>query len=148
MRAIAFVLIATGLIANAAAQTATGAFTGRFLGSGRACYGTLAVQTKTISWLTTFSQCKSVSYELVEQNKQGTELRLTYRLTRVPSSCRYAILSLTHAGPSEDTGWGVTGYGSEQSYLADKASGYMIKTEDMMSCYVTQDPGHRTTAKR
>jgi hypothetical protein len=141
MRTVAFVLIGASLMAVAASRAETWPLTGRFLGSGRACYGTLAVRTKTISWLTSFSQCKSIPYELIERNQQGEELRVTYRLKLGTDSCRYAVLSLTHTGSAKDTGWGVTGYGSEHSYQADKASGYSAKDEDMMSCYLTRDSG-------
>jgi hypothetical protein len=125
----------------AIAQAATQTPPGRFQGSGRACDGTLEVRTKSISWLTTFSQCKAMPYALIERHEQGGETRITYRLKSRASSCRYAILSLTHKGLAEDTGWDVTGYGSEQSYQADKTSGYQAKAEDMMSCYLTRNPG-------
>jgi hypothetical protein len=148
MRPIAYVLIGTCMMAIAAAQAETRPLTGRFQGSGRACYGTLDVRTKTISWLTTFSQCNSTPYELIERNEQGEELRMTYRLKPGTDTCRYAILSLTHAGVAENTGWDVTGYGSEQSYQTDKASGYKAKAEDMMSCYLTRDPGKGARTKR
>jgi hypothetical protein len=87
---------------------------GRFQGTGRACYGTLAVRAKTITWTTPFSQCKSMPYELVEQHKQGKKVSMTYRLKTHPGICRYTILALTHHGSADDTGWEVTGYGAEQ----------------------------------
>jgi hypothetical protein len=112
---------------------------GRFEGTGRACYGTLTIQPKTISWLTPFSQCKSMSYALISQDKQNGQSRMTYRLTSHAQSCRYAVLSLTHAGPAENTGWEVTGYGSEKSYLTDKSGGYTAKADDLMSCYLVRN---------
>jgi hypothetical protein len=141
MRMIAHLLIGTCILPVAVASAEIQPLTGRFLGSGRACYGTLAVRSKTISWLTTFSQCKAVPYELIERNEQAGALRVTYRLKQSNASCRYTILSLTHMGPEGDSGWDVTGYGSEQSYRADKSSGYKSKADDMMSCYLTRDPG-------
>lgn len=139
MRMISFAF--TGILVVAVtAQAQTEPLTGRFQGTGRACYGTLTVQAKTISWLTSFSQCKSTPYRLVSQEKHNGQTRMTYRLTSSPANCRFAVLSLTHAGPAENTGWEVSGYGSEQSYLADKSSGYKAKTEDMMSCYLVRDP--------
>jgi hypothetical protein len=122
-------------------QAETHQLTARFMGSGRACYGPLTVGTKTISWLTPFSQCKSVSYALIEGDARGDISRVTYRLKPDAGSCRYPVLSLTHKGRAKHSGWDVTGYGSEQSYQDDKASGYQAKSEDMMSCYLIRDPG-------
>jgi hypothetical protein len=139
MRAIACVLIGACLAETATVQAENHQPAGRFIGSGRACYGTLAVKAKSISWLTPFSQCKSVPYELMGRDEHGDESRVTYRLKPGAGSCRYNVLSLTHKGHADDTGWDVTGYGSEQSYQADKASGYRAKTEDMMSCYLVRD---------
>jgi hypothetical protein len=136
------------MVAISVASAQPRPLTGRFVGNGRACYGTLDVRTKTISWLTTFSKCKSTPYELIERNEQGGELRMTYRIKPNADGCRYAILSLTHTGVAKDIGWDVTGYGSEQSYQADKANGYQAKAEGMMSCYLTRDPGKGVTTDR
>jgi hypothetical protein len=142
MRPIASFLSVFCLIASSVALGETSSMTGRFLGTGRACHGTLDVRTGTISWMTTFSACTPGPYEVVEQNKSGEELRLTYRLKDQASNCRYAILSLSHQGSVTDTGWEVMGYGTERSYQADKASGYQAKAPDIMSCYLIRD--HRT----
>jgi hypothetical protein len=139
MRAIVYWLSGTCLIASSIALGETSSLTGRFLGTGRACYGTLDVRSKTISWVTPFSECKSAPYEVVEHDKSKDELRLTYRLKGQASNCRYRMLSLSHRGSAPDTGWGVTGYGSERTYQADKASGYRTKAPDMMSCYLVRD---------
>jgi len=141
MRLIYRVCISTILVAAIAAKAKAEPVTGKFEGTGRACYGTLTIQAKTISWLTPFSQCKSMSYALVSQDKQNEQDRITYRLTSRSENCRFAVLSLTHSGPAENTGWEVTGYGSEQSYLGDKSSGYTARNEDMMSCYLVRNPG-------
>lgn len=115
-------------------------FAGRFQGTGRACHGTLAASTRTLSWHTTFSQCESMTHEQIGQEKQGDKTRMAYRRKGNSASCRYAVLTLTHAGTMNDTGWEVTGYGSEQSYQADKASGYRSKGQDIMSCYLVRQP--------
>jgi hypothetical protein len=140
MRIIRHAFIGTLLVTVLTAQAASDPVTGSFQGSGRACYGTLTIQAKTISWLTPFSQCKSISYEFIDPEKDNGRARMTYRLTSHTGNCRFAILSLTHAGPAENTGWEVTGYGSEQSYRADKSSGYQSKAADVMSCYLVRNP--------
>lgn len=124
------------------AQAVEAPFTGRFVGTGRACYGMLAVRTQTISWLTSFSQCQALPYELAEQTDGDGHLRITWRFTRSTPACRYQIISLTHdGGPDQDIGWNVTGYGSQQSYLRDKSAGYKGATPDTMSCYLVRDSG-------
>ena len=125
-----------------AAQAGEAPFTGRFIGTGRACYGMLAVRTKTISWLTSFSQCQALPYELVEQTDSGGHLRITWRFTRSIPACRYRLISLTHdGGHDQDIGWNITGYGSEQSYLADRSTGYTANPPDALSCYLVRDSG-------
>jgi len=124
------------------AQAGEAPFTGHFLGTGRACYGMLAVRTKTISWLTSFSQCQKLPYELVERTDRNGHLRITWRFTRSSPACRYRLISLEHnGGPDHDTGWNVTGYGSEQSYVSDKAADYTADTPDALSCYLVRDSG-------
>lgn len=146
---VSSLLIAFYLVANSAAQAETRPFTGRFLGSGRACYGTLDIREKTISWLTTFSQCKSMSYQLIERYARKAGSRMTFRLRPGAGAggCRYSILSLTHSGSAADSGWEVTGYGSEQSYTNDKAGGYEIQSADQMPCYLIRQPGRSAAAR-
>jgi hypothetical protein len=141
MRAIANFLSVLYLIAPSVAMGETNSLTGRFIGIGRACRGTLDVRAKTISWVTSFSACTLGRYEVVEHYKSSEELRLTYRLKGQGANCRYTILSLSHQGSVTDTGWEVTGYGTEPGFQADKASGYHSKASDVMSCYLIRDPG-------
>lgn len=149
MRAMTGGVLIPFLLACLAARAAEPPFTGRFLGTGRACYGTLAVRSKTISWLTSFSQCRDLPYELVARDDGGGRLRLTYRFTRGAPACRYQLISLTHDGSrDQDTGWEVTGYGAAQSYLADKASAYTTHAPDTMSCYLIRDPGQQRPGRR
>jgi hypothetical protein len=142
MRVITCGFIVTAMAIGGTTVADTAPLTGRFLGTGRACYGTLAVRTKTISWLTTFSQCQSVPYKLLERSESSGQLRLTYRFEHAPASCRYRLVSVTHeSAAGKDVGWEVTGYGSEGSYNADKSSGYTAKDGTTMSCYLVRDPG-------
>lgn len=142
MRVSLYTFLGTCLVAATAAQAKDSPFTGHFQGTGRACYGTLSVQAKTISWTTPFSQCTSISYELVERSKQDGQTTITYRFKSHPGSCRYTILALTHHGAADATGWEVTGYGSEKSYRTDKSNAYKARAEDMMSCPLVRDPGN------
>jgi hypothetical protein len=129
------------------AQAGETPFTGRFLGTGRACYGMFAVRTQTISWLTSFSRCQA-RYKLVERTDNDGRLRITWRFTRNLPACRYELISLTHdGGPDQDIGWNVTGYGSEQSYITDKHNGYTASTPDTMSCYLVRDSGKEPRKK-
>ena len=139
MRIVVYTFFPICLLALPTARADTSSFTGHFQGTGRACYGTLAVQPKTISWLTPFSQCKPARYELVERDSHDGQMRMTYRLKSTAAGCRYTVLTLTHRGTADDTGWEVTGYGSEQSYRTDKASGYTIRSEDMLSCPLVRE---------
>lgn len=140
MRTVAYASIGTCLVVATAMAAEPRPFTGRFEGTGRACYGTLAIKAKTIAWKTIFSQCKTTPFELIEQNRQDGQIRLTYRLKTIAPSCRFSILTLTHAGPSPQSGWEATGYGSRQSYESDKSRGYQANTEDMMSCPLIRAP--------
>ncbi len=135
-------VLALCLVMGAPALASETPFTGHFLGSGRACYGMFAVRTKTISWLTSFSQCQALPYELVEHTDSAGRWRSTWRLTRSAPACRYRVISLAHnGGPNKDIGWIIIGYGSEQSYLADKASDFQADSADALSCSVVRDQG-------
>jgi hypothetical protein len=133
MRSLIWALVFAGGWTQAAGLD----LTVRFHGTGRACSGDLIIRPAAISWVTPFSTCASVAYELLEQDSNGDRERLTYRLLRAPQACRYSILSLTHnkaLGP--DAGWEISAYGQEQSYRRDKESGYQSDAPDMMSCYL------------
>lgn len=148
MRRVRAAAAAITIVLSVGAQ-ASPPFTGRFLGTGRACYGTLAVQTKTVSWLTSFSQCRALPVDLIEQEDAGGSMRRTYRFTRGSSSCRFEVVSLSHdnsKGP--DIGWQVVGYPTEVSFLQDKESGFSTRSPDMMACYLTRDPGKNLRGHR
>lgn len=134
---IATICIGIGISAHAQAPT----LSGRFAGTGRACFGSLSVHSKTITWSTPFSQCIRLPYETVEQNTSSHNTRFTFSFKRQPAGCRYRIITITHDGGRDDsTGWQVTGYGQEHSYLADKANGYTSDAPDIMSCYLIREP--------
>lgn len=142
--AAAAVSVALSVGAHAATST-----TGSFLGTGRACYGTLAVKTKTVSWVTPFSQCQTTPVDLIDQDDSGGSLRRTYRFTRSSASCRYRVLSLTHDGSKDqDLGWQVVGYSTEASFRQDKAGGFSTSTPDMMACYLIRDPEKKARSDR
>lgn len=149
MRTLKLAAAAISVAISLGAQAAAPPFTGRFLGTGRACFGTLAVHTKTVSWLTSFSQCQALPVELVERDDSGGALRLTYRFTRGTSLCRFGVLSLAHDESKDlDTGWQVVGYATEASFRADKANGYTRNAPDMMSCYLIRDPARNVRNQR
>jgi hypothetical protein len=149
MRRLNIPVLAISLVIGLAAQATEPPFTGRFLGSGRACYGTLAVDAKTVSWLTSFSQCQAVPVELVERDDSGGALRVTYRFKTGSSSCRFGALSLSHDGTKNlNTGWQVVGYASEARFIEDKASGYALNAPDMMFCSLIRDPGKNAQSHR
>lgn len=121
-------------------QAQAGTLTGTFTGTGRACFGKLAVHAKTISWSTPFSRCESLPYELIEQTTDADIRRYAFKFTRHSPQCRYRYITVTHRRASgADIGWGVIGYGSEQSYLQDKANGYTANAPDTMACYLIRE---------
>lgn len=142
--AAAVVCIALSIGAQAATP-----FTGRFLGTGRACYGRLAVQTKTVTWLTSFSQCQALPADLIEQDDAGGLLRRTYRFTSGSPACRFEVVSLSHDGSKNlDTGWQVVGYRTKASFLQDKAGDFSTNSPGIMACYLTRDPAENIRAHR
>ncbi len=134
-------IVATTLVGLApVAQAQMDKLTGTFAGTGRACSGQLIVQPKTISWVTSFSRCESLPYEIIEQATDAETYRYSFKFKRHAPRCRYRYITVTHKREGgEDVGWGVIGYGSEQSYLADKANGYTANAEDTMSCYLVRE---------
>lgn len=113
---------------------------GKFTGTGRACSGSLVIQAKTISWTSSFSRCQGLPYEMVERSAEAGIVRYSFRFKRISSSCRYRYITVSHDEAQESyTGWGIIGYGSEQSYLADKAGGYKADAEDTISCYLIRE---------
>ncbi len=115
-------------------------FTGAFSGTGRACYGKLYVRTKTISWLTTFSQCQQVPYGVLEQHESGNERRFAFELKKPNKGCRFGVIYLYHRDtPNRDIDWQVIGYKSLDDYRADQAQGFKGEALTALSCYLVTD---------
>jgi hypothetical protein len=132
---------ATSVLIGANASASTSPLTGNFVGSGRACYGTLEIGKETISWNTAFSRCKARPFRLANEEQHEGKQRLTFEFSETASACRFQVISLTHdekSGP--DTGWEATGYADPASYYADKRSAYVRNAPDMMSCALIRDP--------
>lgn len=148
MRSVRAAAAAVGMALSVGVHADT-PFTGRFIGTGRACYGSLAVQPETVSWLTSFSQCRTLPVALIEQDDSGGSPRRTFRFTRGSPSCRFEVLSLTHdSAKGMDIGWQVVGYPTQASFLQDKASGFTTNTSEMMACYLIRDPGKNVRSPR
>lgn len=110
-------------------------FTSAFQGTGRACYGGLYVRTKTISWLTSFSRCQKVPYEMLERQENGHDRRFTFRLKQHPKGCRFEVLYLYHRDiPNPDIDWHVIGYASLTDYRADKQDGFKANSPNAQAC--------------
>ncbi|GAB2879156.1 hypothetical protein GCM10027277_55510 [Pseudoduganella ginsengisoli] len=140
MRGLTCTLAVTLACLAPVGQAQAGKLAGTFAGTGRACFGKLVVHAKTISWLTTFSRCESLPYELIEQTTDADIDRYSFKFTRHSPQCRYRYITVTHRGASgADIGWGVIGYGSEQSHLADKANGYTANAPNAMACYLVRE---------
>lgn len=123
-------------------HASTSPLTGHFIGSGRACYGTLAISNKTISWNTAFSRCKARPFRLTEEDSAEGKRRLTFEFSKISPDCHFQVISLTHDENSgADTGWEATGYADLASYQTDRRSGYTRSAPDMMSCALVRDPG-------
>ena len=136
MRSLKYHVAATFLLVSLAAA-AKAPYDGRYLGTGRACYGTLTINDKHVSWLTPFSRCPSMTYKLVEKGNE----RVTFQLNRPAAQCLYSFVSLVHhAGKGMDEGWEVMGYRDKQAYLEHKASKFESYPEHILSCYLIRDP--------
>ena len=139
MRPVSLTLAVAAILLSQPALAANSTIIGKFSGTGRSCHGSLVVKAATISWITPFSQCKSVPVELLERQDETGQLRMTYRLKRQPRHCLYRVVMLQQdASAAVIGGWSVVGYGSVQSYEADKQSGYTLNAPDMMTCPVTR----------
>lgn len=82
--------------------------------------------------------CGAANLFRYARNRPNT--RFTFSFKHQPAGCRYRIITITRDGGRDDsTGWQVTGYGQEHSYLADKANGYTSDAPDIMSCYLIRE---------
>lgn len=136
MRTSCLVLILNLLLvflASAKAQT----FTGAFEGTGRACSGSLVVEAKSISWMTPFSKCRKVAYEVLDQGGGGNKQYYAFQLKQQQRGCLYSVLYLTHEEAANmDINWNVIGYASLKQYEADKQKGFETVPGSSLSCYL------------
>lgn len=110
-------------------------FTGAFQGTGRACYGGLFVRTKTLSWLTPFSQCQKLPYETIDRKEQGRQRQFAFRLKQRTKACQYEVLYLYHGdSPDPDIDWHVIGYSSLAEYEADRQNGFKADSPNALAC--------------
>lgn len=120
MRVLKFSMAVTCLTASLAA-VADAPYSGRYLGTGRACYGVLTITDKHVEWQTPSSKCPPTAYKIVEQGGG----RVTFRLVRSAAPCSYGVVSLVHhAGKSTDDGWEVMGYRDERTFREHKAGNF------------------------
>ncbi len=99
-----------------------------FSGTGRACYGTLKVNQKQVTWKTPFSKCATRSFQVSELEAQDGRKRLLYELKEISKSCNYRTLVLTHPEPQQlESTWSLTAYRSYADYQASS-------TVHSMSC--------------
>ena len=100
------------------------------MGSGRACYGMLTITGRAITWMTSFSQCRTSRYAIIDRLDGPNGLRVTYQLQSPSSGCRYPVLVLTHRKDAEaDIGWDVAGYPSLESAMRQGE-------DDRLGCYL------------
>jgi hypothetical protein len=64
-----------------------------YVGGGRACTGKLIVNAKTISWMTSFSQCASQPYSIVNLPSVDANNRV-FQLSRPSSKCLYNFINI------------------------------------------------------
>ncbi len=128
-------------VAARGASSREARFTGAFSGTGRACYGRLFVRTKTVAWLTPFSQCPRTRYRIVDDERDGNARALTFALERRPKGCRYAVIHLRHHHDEPDPAirWEVFGYATLDDYRQDRASGFTAAQPTSISCYLVRD---------
>lgn len=107
-------------------------FTGTFEGSGRACYGKLAIGEKTLSWKTSWSACRMLPYDVLESRDLKNEKHFTYLLKKRNKECLFSVVSLDH-GDSSNPGidWHATGYLTLDDFKA-------ASVENSTSCYLVR----------
>jgi hypothetical protein len=110
-------------------------FTAAFMGSGRLCYGGLYIREKTISWLTPFSQCQRIPFEVIEQWGEGNERNIVFRLKHKPPNCKFGVIYLRH-NPDPNFGilWEALGYAGEVTYRRGKQSNWLYQPWPSFSC--------------
>lgn len=107
------------------------------MGSGHTCYGGLYVRSKTLSWLTPYSQCRQLPYRMLERSGQGRFREFAFQLQRRTKACRFGVIYLRHTESGDPAvGWDVTGYATLDDYRNDRQSGFKALPPTAMSCYL------------
>jgi hypothetical protein len=90
--------------------------TGAWVGSGRACYGTLQIQPATITWRTPFSACRSKAYKVVDHYRTKGEKSIAYTIDDKSTSCKFKVVMLVERDSGhDDSAWEAIGYGTLDS---------------------------------
>lgn len=126
-------IIPIGTCSASAAQTVE-----RFIGSGRACYGTLEIRSASIAWKTSFSTCES-TYKVLDRQHQNGKSILVYELQVPTKQCQFKVISLAKSASGDSLTLEATGYGSGESYANDKRRKFTGSTPDMMSCSLVRE---------
>jgi hypothetical protein len=110
-------------------------FTAAFMGSGRMCGGGLYIREKTISWLTQFSQCQRVPFEVIEQWGEGNERNIVFLLKRKPPKCQFGVIYLIH-NPDPDFGvlWHAIGYTDAAAFRRGRDSNWHYRSSFSKWC--------------
>ena len=112
-------------------------FTAAFVGTGRICYGGLFIRERTISWLTTYSQCQKIPYEVLEHRAEGNERHIVFRLQKKPPYCRHRIIYLMHVDkPNFGIGWGAIGFETLQQLQDARKVDWTAKPASSQWCYL------------
>jgi hypothetical protein len=130
---VEFLVATTALIFSlnlpASGQPNAPLLTGNFEGTGRACYGTLEIKTKKLSWQTPFSRCKLQEYQVINRQENGKDLRIAYKLSKPSKSCLYSVIELHRFAPDSPPPeylWDAAGYKSIKDYESH--------SEDRLNC--------------
>lgn len=107
----------------------------RFSGSGRACYGALEIRAATIAWNTPFSTCPESRFKVLDRIDGRGKSGAVYEVQEPSKSCRFRVISLVQTmHKSSSPIWEATGYGTVESYKADKRRGFRGSSPDMLTC--------------
>jgi len=101
------------LICSTITKATEDIFTGSFEGTGRACSGKLQVQKKEIKWNSTYSQCRTIQYSVLEADLANKERRIAFHLQNPNEKCLYPIIEIKY---SSGYNWHVNGYQSLEGF--------------------------------
>ncbi|TCV90595.1 hypothetical protein [Sulfurirhabdus autotrophica] len=86
-------------------------FTGVFNGTGRACNGALYLKAKTVEWHSTYSQCQSQMYRVLEHIKTNEQHKIVLVMKNPNKKCLYPVVEINH---KKRYSWNINGYQSNQ----------------------------------